>query len=44
MNNLGELNSTGITIVLITHDMNIARQALHYVTIRDGMIAEQGVN
>jgi putative ABC transport system ATP-binding protein len=41
---LRELNSGGITIVLITHDMNIASHAHHYVSIRDGMIVEQGVN
>lgn len=44
MESLRELNHTGITVVLITHDMNVARQALHYVTIRDGMITERGVN
>jgi putative ABC transport system ATP-binding protein len=44
METLRELNKSGITIVLITHDMNIAKQALHYVSIRDGMIVDQGVN
>ncbi len=41
---LRELNESGITIVLITHDMNIARQARHSVSIRDGLIDDQGVN
>ena len=44
METLRELNESGITIVLITHDMNIASQARHYVSLRDGMIVDRGVN
>lgn len=41
---LRDLNESGITIVLITHDMNIASQARHFVSIRDGLIVDRGVN
>ncbi len=44
METLTELNQSGITVVLITHDMGVAKQARHYVTIRDGQIVDQGVN
>ena len=33
-----DLNDTGRTIVMITHDRDIARQAARLVTFRDGMI------
>lgn len=35
---LKELNEKGITIVLITHDMNIAKSAKRMVIIKDGKI------
>ncbi len=38
MQMLHELHQEGNTIVLITHDMNIAKQAERIVTIRDGKI------
>lgn len=44
METLSDLNKTGITIVIITHDMNIAKQARSYVSIRDGQIVDRGVN
>lgn len=44
MRTLRDLNESGITIVLITHDMNIASQARHFVSIRDGLIVDRGVN
>lgn len=44
MRTLRDLNECGITIVLITHDMNIASQACHFVSIRDGLIVDRGVN
>ncbi|HRW11850.1 MAG TPA: ABC transporter ATP-binding protein [Syntrophomonas sp.] len=44
MQALRELNESGITIVLITHDMHIAQQARHFVSIRDGLIVDRGVN
>jgi putative ABC transport system ATP-binding protein len=44
METLTELNQSGITVVIITHDMHVAKQARHYVSIYDGQITEQGVN
>lgn len=44
METLIELNQTGITVVIITHDMNIAKQTRHYVSISDGQIVDWGVN
>lgn len=38
MQMLHELHSDGNTIVLITHDLNIAKQAERIVTIKDGLI------
>jgi len=37
-----ELNSLGHTIVLITHDIEISRQAKRVVRIQDGRISEEG--
>lgn len=39
---LKELNKQGITLIVITHDMAIARQADRVVQIKDGHIAERG--
>lgn len=39
MDLLRDLNNTGITIVLITHDMNVALQASRIIRISDGRIA-----
>jgi len=39
MDLLKDLNSTGITIVLITHDVNVAMQASRVIRISDGKIA-----
>lgn len=36
---LKDLNKSGITIVLITHDLNIAKQASRVIRINDGKIA-----
>ncbi|MEI6499283.1 MAG: ABC transporter ATP-binding protein [bacterium] len=37
---LKELNQkAGITLIVITHDMNVAKQAKHILTIKDGAIA-----
>ncbi|MCB0043915.1 MAG: ABC transporter ATP-binding protein [Caldilineaceae bacterium] len=33
-----ELNQQGITLIVVTHDMNIAKQAARIVTIQDGKI------
>ena len=41
MNILQELNSTGITVVLVTHDDRVARHAERAVGIRDGRIVSQ---
>lgn len=37
-----ELNELGHTIVLITHDLAIAKQAKRMVSIQDGMLVENG--
>lgn len=37
---LKELNQEGRTIVMVTHDMNIARYAGRIYTMRDGLLAE----
>ena len=34
-----ELNKEGITIILVTHDMNVAKQADRIIRIKDGVIA-----
>lgn len=44
METLIALNHTGITVVIITHDMNIAKQTRHYVHISDGQIVDWGAN
>lgn len=41
LNLLKELNNNGQTIVLITHDMNIAKQAKRIVRISDGKLYEE---
>lgn len=38
MQMLHELHSEGNTVVLITHDLNVAKQAERIVTIKDGLI------
>lgn len=38
---LGELNKKGITLLIITHDTNVARLAHRIVTIHDGKITER---
>lgn len=42
MNLLEELNSNGQTIILITHDMNVAKRAKRIVKISDGRLYEEG--
>ncbi|MOA05791.1 hypothetical protein D3C78_1254010 [compost metagenome] len=37
-----ELNRAGQTIVLITHDMEVAQRASRTVIIRDGVLTEKG--
>lgn len=41
MDVLKELNKQGITLLIITHDMSIARQSHKIVEIRDGRISER---
>jgi putative ABC transport system ATP-binding protein len=40
MSLLSELNAEGKTIIMVTHDMNIARYASRICTMRDGILAE----
>jgi putative ABC transport system ATP-binding protein len=40
MNLLSELNRKGRTIILITHDLQVARRATRIVSIRDGRLQE----
>jgi putative ABC transport system ATP-binding protein len=37
-----QLNEKGNTIVLITHDINVAKQANRIIRIQDGMVYENG--
>ena len=41
MNKLQELNEKGQTIVLITHDINVAKKAKRIVKISDGKLYEE---
>jgi putative ABC transport system ATP-binding protein len=40
MNLLKELNDEGVTIVVVTHDINVARYASRIYTMRDGFLME----
>ena len=42
MNELEELNNKGQTIILITHDINVAKRAKRMVKISDGKLYEEG--
>ena len=42
MNELEELNNKGQTIILITHDINVAKRAKRMVRISDGKLYEEG--
>ena len=44
MQMLHELHEEGNTIVVITHDLNIAKQAERIVTIKDGKIVSDEDN
>jgi ABC-type lipoprotein export system ATPase subunit len=39
---LGELHLEGKTIVMVTHDQNIARHAGRICTMKDGLLTESG--
>ena len=44
MQRLADLNDRGSTIILITHDLRLARAAKRIITIRDGhMIGDEAV-
>ncbi len=38
---LGELNSAGRTLVVVTHDPNVARRADRVLLVRDGEIVQR---
>jgi putative ABC transport system ATP-binding protein len=40
---LKDLNKQGITLLIITHDMNIARQASRILAIHDGKLSDRKV-
>lgn len=42
MNELEELNNKGQTIIIITHDINVAKRAKRMVRISDGKLYEEG--
>lgn len=42
MHVLKELNKQGITLLIITHDMGVARQAHRTIQIKDGRLSERG--
>ena len=42
MQTMKQLNELGHTIILITHDLNIAKQAKRMVSIQDGQLQENG--
>lgn len=44
MDMLKDLNEAGQTIILITHDLNLATQAKRVVRIADGKLYEEGEN
>lgn len=44
MQMLKEMNDNGQTIILITHDINIAKMAKRMVRISDGRLYEEGLN
>jgi ABC-type ATPase involved in cell division len=35
----GQLNAQGITIIIVTHEIEVARGARRVLTIRDGVLA-----
>jgi putative ABC transport system ATP-binding protein len=39
---LKDLNAQGITLIIITHDMSVARQAGRTIQIKDGRLSERG--
>ncbi len=44
MNLFKELNNQGQTIILITHEDNIAAQSNRIITIMDGLIKSDNIN
>ena len=44
MNELEKLNNNGQTIILITHDINVAKRAKRIVRISDGKLYEEECN
>jgi len=44
MDALRELNSKGHTVVLITHEMEVAEYANRIITIRDGLVESDVIN
>lgn len=44
MNSLKELNAKGHTVIIITHEMDVAKYAKRIITIRDGEIESDKIN
>jgi putative ABC transport system ATP-binding protein len=42
LNLFGELNEQGITLIVITHDPEVAERAQRTIWIRDGLIENNG--
>jgi putative ABC transport system ATP-binding protein len=38
---LAELHSTGLTIMLVTHDREVGRHAKRAIKLRDGLVADK---
>jgi ABC-type lipoprotein export system ATPase subunit len=39
-----KVNGEGVTVIMVTHDQNLAREASHTIEVFDGMIKSDEVN